>query len=93
MLGDSLLVAPVMDPHKNHVRLYLPDAGEPWIHLWTMTYFETGWIGIDAPFGQPAVFIRESDLNRTSLRDFLNWIKDAAQSYRPPKNVKHVNKS
>ena len=90
MFGDSLLVAPVLDPNTRQVRVYLPDACEAWIHLWTMTEYETGWIAVDAPLGQPAVFIRESDLNRTSLKEFLVWIKGASRSYQPPRNAIHI---
>ena len=47
MLGESVLVCPVLDPHKTNQRCYLPqhDAGsvdnEVWVHLWTSTEYSS----------------------------------------------------
>ncbi|MFZ9886287.1 MAG: alpha-glucosidase [Myxococcota bacterium] len=60
LLGDDVLVAPVMEPRISRRRLYLPE-GE-WVHLWTGQRHTgggaSGWTTIDAPLGQPPVFLR-----------------------------------
>jgi alpha-glucosidase len=61
MVGTELLVAPVLDPGRSDVKIYLP-AGR-WVHLWTGTtrgspergVYET----VSAPIGEPAVFYKE----------------------------------
>ena len=56
MLGDAVLVAPVLK--SSAVTAYLP-VGE-WRHLWTdAVVVSTGgtWVEVDAPIGFPAVFI------------------------------------
>ena len=53
-LGESLWVAPVLDPATDTVTLYLP-AGR-WQHLWTdaTLVLETGsWVEVRAPVGSP----------------------------------------
>lgn len=58
LVGDQLLVAPVLDPATNRVSVYLP-AGE-WVHIWTGQVYGDISAGtritIDAPLGMPAVF-------------------------------------
>ena len=61
LVGPDLLVAPVLDPGKDTVRVYLP-AGD-WIHVWSgkayRSPFKGQWITVAAPIGQPAVFYKE----------------------------------
>lgn len=58
LLGDALLVAPVITPNTLSRRVYLPE-GE-WQHVWTgKTYRGPAHETIPAPYGQPPVFIRQ----------------------------------
>lgn len=61
MLGREFMIAPVLDPDREQIEVYLP-AGR-WTHLWSgTTHGDTergAWITIAAPLGQPAVFYRE----------------------------------
>jgi alpha-glucosidase len=59
MLGDEILVAPVLEPGQTAVRVFLPKGR--WVHLLTSKEFnieESHWIAVDAPLGQPAAFRR-----------------------------------
>lgn len=60
LLGSELLVAPVLDPGRRRVTVYLP-AGE-WDHLWTGQRYGTSERGtqvtVAAPLGQPGIFYR-----------------------------------
>ena len=56
LLGDDLLVAPVVEPGAASRRLWLP-AGE-WVHLWSGEKYTGGWTEVAAPIGQPPVFYR-----------------------------------
>ncbi len=60
MVGSELLAAPVLDPDRDRVRVYLP-AGR-WTHLWSGATYGAAqrgtWIAVDAPLGWPAVFFR-----------------------------------
>jgi alpha-glucosidase len=56
MLGDELLVAPVMQQRMNTRRLHLPDGD--WIHLWTGNAFVGGECEVNAPLGKPPVFVK-----------------------------------
>lgn len=67
MVGEALMVAPILDPGRNTARVYLP-AGE-WVHLWSGAAYgapDRGvFVSIPAPLGRPAVFYREdSDVGR-----------------------------
>ena len=80
MLGESVLVAPVLDPGRNTVGVYLPNIGESWIHLWSNTPFEIGWNTVIAPLGQPGIFIRESHFKtKESLGPLISF-----SSFVPP---------
>jgi alpha-glucosidase len=57
MLGNDLLIAPVLDKAATKVSAYLP-AGT-WIHLWSGTAYEAGEVLVEAPVGQPGVFYRQ----------------------------------
>jgi alpha-glucosidase (family GH31 glycosyl hydrolase) len=61
LVGSELLVAPVLDPGVEKVRVYLP-AGR-WVHVWSdREYGDEGqgtWVTVEAPMGRPAVFHKE----------------------------------
>lgn len=61
LVGTELLVAPVLDPNRDEVEVYLP-AGR-WVHVWTGEVYGSEEKGIrvrvSAPLGYPAVFYRE----------------------------------
>lgn len=61
LVGDQILVAPVLDPGTSRVRVYLP-GGQTWEHVWSGRTFAATTSGefvvIDAPLGLPAVFVR-----------------------------------
>ncbi len=55
MIGEELLVAPVLDPGMTQVTVYLP-AGE-WVHLWSGQVYSGGQrVSVPAPLGEPGVF-------------------------------------
>ncbi len=60
MLGEELLVVPVLDPGARAVRVYLPEGR--WVHVWTGRHYLAARRGartsIAAPIGRPAVFYR-----------------------------------
>ena len=65
MLGDSLLVAPVVEEGATTRSLYLPPG--TWYHVWTGDTYEGGvTLTIDAPIGSPPVFSLGED--RPDLR-------------------------
>jgi alpha-glucosidase len=61
LLGSELLVAPVLDPGRDRVRVYLP-AGR-WVHAWSgQGYGDPArgtWVTVSAPIGEPAAFHRD----------------------------------
>ena len=67
MVGTEFMVAPVLDPGADAVRVYLP-AGR-WVHHWSGRRYGSLNKGIyetvSAPIGEPAVFYKEdSDAGR-----------------------------
>jgi alpha-glucosidase len=66
LLGDRLLVAPVVTAGARSRRVYFP-PGSAWYNVWTGVRFEGGASAeVDAPIGSPAVFARDAD--RADLR-------------------------
>ena len=61
MVGSEFMVAPVLDPGKDEVEVYLP-AGK-WVHVWTGEVYGSTKNGVHetvrVPIGEPAVFYRE----------------------------------
>lgn len=62
LLGRDILVAPVIRPNKNNNSVpkrsvYLPN--DEWIYLWNGREYAGGVYDIDAPIGEPPVFIRK----------------------------------
>ncbi len=71
MLGPDIIVAPVLDPGKQVVKVYLPPG--MWTHLWSnKTYVsDVGqYVNVAAPLGRPGVFIRPESLPDTLLNQF-----------------------
>jgi len=63
MLGPDVMVAPVLEPRQRMQRVFLPQ--KTWVHLWTGQKYEMapegGWVEVDAPLGNPPVFLRYAD--------------------------------
>ena len=60
MLGSEILVAPVLEPGKTTVDVFLPKGR--WQHLLTGEEFDVSisqWRNVSAPIGQPAAFLRQ----------------------------------
>ncbi|MHA1974501.1 MAG: alpha-glucosidase [Candidatus Hodarchaeales archaeon] len=68
LLGQDLLIAPVVKPNKNKWKVYLPD--DQWIHLWSGELFKKGYHEIDSPLGCPPVFYRE----QSSFKELFNQL-------------------
>ena len=59
MLGDALLVAPVVQPGDNTRRVYLPAGPEAWYDFDSGERFAAGqWHTVPAPLGRLPLFAR-----------------------------------
>ena len=56
LLGEDMLVAPVVRPGADSRTLWLPEGD--WVHLWTGESCSGGSVTVPAPLGQPPVFYR-----------------------------------
>lgn len=74
MVGSEFMVAPVLDPGEESVKVYLP-AGN-WVHLWTGNTYGSPERGVyetvSAPIGEPAVFYKEGTSEGRRLREDLS---------------------
>jgi len=69
MLGEDMIIAPVLDEGKEEVSAYLPE-GE-WVHYWSgETYqFEEGEdVEVSAPIGEPGIFYRPGSMVEDLLK-------------------------
>lgn len=57
LFGQDLLVAPVYNQGETRKEVYLPE--DEWVHVWSGEHYQGGWVTVDAPIGQPAVFYRK----------------------------------
>lgn len=57
LLGRDILVAPVYKEGEEIRECYLPQ--DTWVHLFTKKEYKGGKVIVDAPIGQPPVFIRK----------------------------------
>jgi alpha-glucosidase len=73
MVGPELMVAPVLDPGTDTVKVYLPAGG--WVHLWTGESYGSSDRGVyetvSAPIGEPVVFFKEDSAEGLDLREEL----------------------
>lgn len=73
MLGDCILVAPVLDAGATQVKAFLPRIPSSWTYIWNFKVFDFGWAVVDAPIGRPGIFIKSTDLKRKTLLPFINF--------------------
>ncbi|GMH18681.1 hypothetical protein Nepgr_020522 [Nepenthes gracilis] len=76
LVGTDILVVPVLDNGRRHVKAYFP-IGEScsWKHIWTgKLYSKQGYEAwVEAPIGRPAVFVKyESVIGETFLENLTN---------------------
>ncbi|KAI8991603.1 glycosyl hydrolases family 31-domain-containing protein [Mycotypha africana] len=80
-MGSSVMIAPVLAPATAYVKVYFPKDAQKisWRHIWTGKYYpgDGSYQTIDAPIGQPAIFIKEPR-DDDSL---LNRLMDYATTY------------
>ncbi|WP_375748613.1 alpha-glucosidase [Vibrio sp. HN007] len=67
LFGRDILVAPVYNQGEVVKKLYLPE--DEWVHIWTGETFTGGWVEVDAPIGQPAVFYRKQSENAELIKE------------------------
>ena len=77
MLGDAILVAPVLESGACQVKAYLPQIPSSWTCAWSQKVYDFGWNIVDAPIGRPGIFIKSTDMKRKSLVSFLVFCKSA----------------
>lgn len=75
MLGDKLLVAPVIYYKERKRKVYMPGE-ERWVHLFTGQSYEGGKeYDVEAPLNEIPIFIREKNLNE--FNNIINYIKNS----------------
>jgi len=57
LVGEDLLVAPVMEQGETELVVYLPEG--KWIHMWTQEVYKKGYYKIDAPIGYIPAFYKD----------------------------------
>ncbi|KAG2176274.1 hypothetical protein INT43_005508 [Umbelopsis isabellina] len=75
-LGSSLLVAPVLSPSATFVKVYFPkEDGVTWRHIWNGKYYpaDSSYVAIDAPMGQPPVFVKEPRQDDGLLNELMEY--------------------
>ena len=75
LLGEDLMVAPVLDKGAVSVDVYFPKRSA-WVDLWTSKDVGTpgAWVKMPAPIGRPAAFARKGSPSAAALATYL---KDA----------------
>jgi alpha-glucosidase (family GH31 glycosyl hydrolase) len=77
LIGSSLMVAPVMAPSATYVKVYFPRDAQKvtWRHIWSGKYYpgDGTYKPVDAPVGQPAIFIKEPRSDDGLLNNLLDY--------------------
>ena len=74
MLGEDIMVAPVLKRKTHKWRVYLP-ANMNWYHIWTKKKFKGGtFIEVDSPLGKPPVFIKEDSQYIEYILEMYNYV-------------------
>lgn len=71
LMGSELLFAPVLEPGVTTRRVYFPEGR--WLHFWSQKTYTKGWQSVEAPLGQPALFVRAKSPWRAKI---LQGLKD-----------------
>lgn len=72
-LGADLYVAPVLDPARHSVSVYLPGQKQ-FTHVWSGRRYHGGrTVLVPAPYGKPAVFV-VGQPKHDDLKDFLEFV-------------------
>ncbi|KAJ1553455.1 hypothetical protein HK405_007864 [Cladochytrium tenue] len=77
LLGPSVLVAPVLDPATDKVKVYLPALPDKrrWLSVYGLKPVDTKsypcWITVAAPLGKPAAFVDEAAASDPDLKPFF----------------------
>ncbi|TGJ99631.1 alpha-glucosidase [Leptospira semungkisensis] len=95
LLGEDLLVVPVLEKGEDSVEGYLPE-GE-WEHIWSgVTYKGGDWVEVDSPLGSPAVFLRKKGAWYEKLKSALLPFKripiNPSSESTPPKKKENSSK-
>ena len=69
MLGDELLMVPVLSARKAQVEAYVPS--DQWVHIWSAQSYKKGIHTISAPLGFPCIFVKEGSLAQSCIEVFL----------------------
>ena len=72
LLGRDVLVAPVYVEGATARECYLPD--DTWVHMFTGKEYQGGTVQVEAPLGQPPVFIRKANGDFDMLRGIVEDI-------------------
>lgn len=67
LLGDDVLVAPVVEPDAHQRSLWLPEG--KWIHLWSGKEYAGGEVTVAAALGEPPVFYEADSEYRGLFED------------------------
>lgn len=74
MLGDDLLVCPVVEQGAVTRQVWLPEGD--WVHLWSGIAYGGGEYTVDAPIGEPPVFYRSSS-------GYAALFREISRRYKP----------
>jgi len=76
MIGDNLLVAPVLSEFENSKKLYLPEG--KWLGWWDNKVYEGGqWILVDAPIDRIPLYIKQGSV--IPMREKMEYIGEHTQ--------------
>lgn len=70
LLGRDILVAPVISEGATTRDVYFPN--DTWVHIWSGEEFTKGIFEVNAPVGEPPVFIRKGAKNFNELMNITN---------------------
>ncbi len=70
LLGRDVLVAPVYKEEVTSREVYLPN--DIWVHLFSQKEYTGGKVRVDAPMGQPPVFIRKDSKDYDMLMNIVS---------------------
>ena len=80
LMGEKMLIAPVLDDATDSIKVYLPYVEGGWLYVWDETVAldlstvktdhnesKGRWVNLPAPLGYPAVFVHKNDIEMLEL--------------------------